>query len=328
MTGWLTTMLVLLATAMAFLLSGMEAGVFTLSRFRIRRMARQGQRRAAQLQGYLDDTERFLWTILVGNALALFVVVTVVSLELQRWFAGRPVAFWAAVVGVLLLLYVFADLLPKLLFRRFPNRLTLWGVGPFRFISVVLTPVVWATKWVSGRLLRLTGGQAFTGRLFGTRAELRQAIEESAPALSREELTLINRILDLQSLRVRDVLTPMDRALTLPAAGTVADLLDAVRRRRVSFVPLWQETPRGRRVLGVVSVARILFDERVEAGASLSRLVEPALFVDADMRLEGTLRSMQRARQRLAVVLDSERREIGVVTLNDMLRAMFGEVSV
>lgn len=328
MNPWMTAGTVLVAVAVAFLLSGMEAGVFALSRFRIRRLARQGGHRAARLQRYLDHPENFLWTILVGNAMASFVVVGSAALELRPWLSRSPAAFMAMMVAILLLYYVFADLLPKVLFRRFPNRLCLIGVPPFRLLHVVLSPFVWATESVSTRLLRWTGGRAFTGRLFGSRAELRHAIEESAQSLSSEEVAMINRILDLQNLRVRDVMTPMSKATSLPAEGTLSELLAVVREKRVSFVPLWKGQGRSRRILGVVSLASVLYEESIGESTGLESLVQPALFVDEDARLEAALQAMQRGRQRFAVVLDSGRRETGVISLNDILGSMFGEVRV
>lgn len=328
MNPWLTAGIVLIALAVAFLLSGMEAGVFALSRFRIRRLAREGGHRAARLQGFLDHPENFLWTILIGNTLATFTVVTTAALELRAWLGRSPVWFMVMMVAVLLMLYVFADLFPKLVFRRFPNRLCLVAVPLFRLLHVVLAPAVGATEWISGRLLRWTGGRAFTGRLFGSRAELRQAIEESAHSLSREEVAMINRILDLQNLRVRDLMTGMAKATTLPADGTVGDLLSVVRERRVSSVPLWKGRGRDRRVLGVVAVASLIYEAGHEPSHPLEALVQPALFVEMDAPLETALRAMQRGRQRFAVVLDRRRREVGVITLNDILGSMFGEVRV
>lgn len=320
--------LLVVGMGVAFLLSGMEAGVFALSRFRIRRLSRQGDRRAARLQHFLDHPEDFLWTILVGHTLAVVVVVALVTLRLEAWLGTRPFWFMAAVAGALLVLFVVADLLPKLLFRRFPNRLCLLGVGPFRLLHRVLSPVVGLTEWISRTLLRLTRGQAFTGRLFGSRAELRQVIEESAPSLSREEMAMINRILDLQNLRVRDVMTPMERAATLESNGTVGDLLALARERGVAHVPLWRRADGGRRVLGVVALPGLLYEGDPDPARSLETWVQPALFVDERTRLEDALRVMQRGRQRLAVVLGPGSVETGVVTLNDILRAMFGEVRV
>ncbi len=328
MNPWLTAGTGVVALGVAFLLSGMEAGVFALSRLRIRRLARQGGHRAARLQGYLDHPEDFLWTILIGNTIATFTVVTLSALELRARLVSSPGGFMALMMALLLVLYVFADFLPKLLFRRFPNRLCLMGVPFFRLLHVVLAPAVGATEWISNGLLRWTGGRAFTGRLFGSRAELRQAIEESAQSLSREEVDMINRILDLRNLRVGDRMTPIAEATSLPAEGSVGDLMDVVRLRRVSSVPLWKGVGRERRVLGVVSVALVIYEGGHELSHPLQSLVIPALFVQTDDPLEAALRTMQRGRQRFAVVLDVGRREVGVITLNDILGSMFGEVRV
>ncbi len=328
MTDGLLIALLALGLGIAGLLSGMETGVFALSRFRIRRLARLGNRRALRLQRFLEHPENFLWTILLGNILAIWMVITVITHRLERWFGSNSLLFMATVLAVLFLLHIFVDLLPKLLFRRFPNRLSLAGVGGFRLLHGCLAPMVAVVEGLSRRLTRLAGAPAMSGRLLGSRAELRHAIKESTTALSTEELTIVSRILDLQNLRVRDVMTPMDKSATLDARRTVADLLNLVRERHVSYVPVWKETGSVRRILGVVLLASLLFEEARDPSTPLELLVRPALFVDESARLEDALRMMQRARQRLGVVLGPQRTEIGVITLNDILRAMFGEVRV
>src|SRR5512133_2494241 len=81
--------------ALAFVLSGMEAGVMAMSRFRLRRQMRAGIRRAQLLHGYLENPEEFLWTILVGNTLATFAVFCVIGITLYNGCDGRPVLFAA-----------------------------------------------------------------------------------------------------------------------------------------------------------------------------------------------------------------------------------------
>ncbi len=326
MNPWMFAGIIALAVAVSTLLSGMEAGVFALSRFRIRRLARQGDARAIRLQRYLDQPENFLWTILIGNTLAAWVVISTVTIHVEEWLGDRPVLFLGGMGVVLFLFYAFADLIPKLVFRRYPNRLCLMGVVPFTVLHTVLSPLVSAVEGVSSILLHLRGGRAMGVRLLGSRAELRHVIQESSSSLTREELVMINRILDLQGLRVRDVMTPIDQAVTLDASQTVGELLDVVRERNVSYVPLWKYSGPQRRVLGVVTVSSIIFEENLPPSTPLDSLVQPALFLDESTRLEDALRQMQRARHRLAIVLNPARRETGVVTLNDILRAMFGEV--
>src|SRR6267142_2104176 len=119
-----------LCLALSFMLSGMEAGVFALSRLRIRQQMRAGRRSARVLYRYLENPENFLWTILVGNTVANFFILGWIVVLLHQAFSGHR--FWFAVVfGVIaFFFYAFSDLLPKMLFRQFPTRLCLYLARP------------------------------------------------------------------------------------------------------------------------------------------------------------------------------------------------------
>ena len=98
--------------ALSFMLSGMEAGVFALSRLRIRRQMRAGRRSAKVLHDYLEAPENFLWTILVGNTVANFVILGWAIIEFHHLLPGRHLWFVVAYVIFVFLFYAFFDLLP------------------------------------------------------------------------------------------------------------------------------------------------------------------------------------------------------------------------
>ena len=110
-----------------------------------------------------------------------------------------------------------------MLFRAFPNRLCLLLARPFRLVHNLLRPLVALVEWVSALLLRWSGGKAFTGTWFGNREELRMLMQDSAQDLSSEERAMINRVLDLQTITVRQVMTPFDRVASLPVNAAVGD---------------------------------------------------------------------------------------------------------
>ena len=139
---WAIFLVIALSLALSFFLSGMEAGVFALSRLRIRQLMRAGKPRAKVLHGYLEEPESFLWTIFVGNTLANFTAVTLAVVVLFQRFGGRPVLFWVIFWFGGFVFYAFCELLPKILFRTFPNRLCLALVGPFRLVYASLAPLV------------------------------------------------------------------------------------------------------------------------------------------------------------------------------------------
>src|SRR5687768_16814982 len=140
--GTLLVIVLPLCLATAALCAGMEAGIFTLGRWRIAQQMRAGQRSAARLYAYLQNTENFLWTILVGNTLALFFAMWIIAVALMRGLPDRPALFWLSYIASAFAFYAFCDLLPKTLFRRFPNRLCLSMSAPFGVLHIALFPIV------------------------------------------------------------------------------------------------------------------------------------------------------------------------------------------
>ncbi|PYJ92884.1 MAG: hypothetical protein DME23_26835, partial [Verrucomicrobia bacterium] len=224
--------------------------------------------------------------------------------------------------------YAICELLPKMLFRAFPNRLCLALVGPFRLAHATLSPlVVWLSRLARG-LLRWTGGRTFTGHLFGTREELRLVMQESAQAFTSEERSMINRVLDLQHLTVGQIATPLEKAATVTTQTPMREVLRLCRERNLTRLPVWQEEDGRRRVAGVVSLKTLLYQSDLDVTRTAGGYVKPALYVSDEMRVEEALRRMQRSGQRLAIVLGRDQREVGIVSLHDILKFIFGAVSL
>ena len=320
------TITIVVCLGLSFLLSGMEAGVFALSRVRVRQLMRKGSPAARLLHGYLASTENFLWTILVGNTLVNFVAMGVVFSRLYAKLYHRPILFLAAFALIVFLFYAFADLLPKMLFRTYPNRLTLSLVRPFRLVHLALAPLVGLMERAARRLLRWTGGHAYTAHVFGNRDELRFVMQESSQTFSSEERAMINRVLDLQNLTVGQVTRPLAVAITSTLNTPMARVLELCREHQLTRLPIFDTEGGQRRIVGLVSLRTVLYSAQFDPARPARDYVTPALYLDAGLRLDEALRRMQRAGQRLAIVLGSDRREAGILSVQDILNVLFGEV--
>ncbi len=327
--AWAIFIPILLALlVVSFVLSGMEAGVLSLNRLRIRNLMRKGGRRARLLHGWLEQPENFLWTILVGNTLANFLAGGLVVYALHRQFKHSPALFAGATLVMALLFYAWCELLPKMLFTRFPNRLSLLVAPLFRGIHFVLRPLVEVTTTLSNGLLRWTGGRVFTGHLFANRDELRRLMQESAQGMTNEERVMISRVLDLQNLTVRSVAVPWEKVVSVEVGTPMKQVMELFRQRQFTRMPVCESRTGRARVAGVLSLRHLLFQGEVDERKLAADYLQPALYLDEAMRLEDALRAMQRSGQRLGIVLARDRRELGVVSLEDILKAVFGEVSL
>ena len=321
-TGFIVCLLV------SFVLSGMEAGVFALSRLRVRQLVRAGQPSAKVLHGYLEHPENFLWTILVGNTVANFLILGWLVARLHEALSGRRVWFVVVFSVAVFLFYALFDLLPKMLFRTYPNRLCVLLARPFRFVHLALRPLVALVETFSGALLRWRGGKVFTGHLFGNREELRLVMQESAQPFTSEERTMINHVLDLQALTVRQVMKPLEQAVAMTAQTPASAALALCRERNLTRLPVWERRDGGQRIIGLLALNTLLYQPALDPNKPVSEYMKPALFLAEDLRLEVALRRLQRSGQRLAIVLGREQREIGILSLQDVLKVVFGEVSL
>lgn len=327
-TSILTGLLLAACLALSFLLSGMEAGVFALNRLRVRHLARAGRPSARLLHDFLEHPENFLWTILVGNTLANFIILGWVVAKLHDQFPGRYLIITGLFAVIVFLFYALFDLLPKMLFRAHPNQLCLSAARIFRPVHFVLRPLVAVVETTAAVALRWTGGHAFTGRPFGNREEMRAVMQESAQAFTTGERAMINRVLDLQNFTVRQIAMPLAQVVAAETQMPVGNALVLARERKFSRLPVWETRAGQRRIAGLLILGSLLFRDDLDLQKPVSAHMTPALFLDEDTRLEDALRRMQRAGERLAIVLGRDRQESGVVTLEDILKVMFGEVKL
>jgi len=325
-TDILLTLIVIVCVALSFLFSGIETGVLALNRFRVRQRMRTGDRRAVVLHGFLENPEDFLWTILVGNTVVNFIIFSLGAIQLYYWLGDRPILWAMVFLPAVFVFYIACELVPKTLFQRSPNRLTMVLALPFRWIHRILAPLVAVAGWFSRGLLHWTGGKAFTGRLFGSREELRFIMQESAPGLTSEEKTMINRVLDLPNLRVRHVMVPLSNTIKVEATLPLFLVLGICRERGLTRVPVVDATTK--RINGVINLEYILYLDELDTTKAAREYIQAPFFLPEELHLEEALRRMQHTGCRLAVVLGLDHRETGIISLQDILKVIFGEVTL
>ena len=322
----LVLLVALLCVTLSFLFSGMETAVLALNRFRIRQGMRSGDRRAAVLHGFLQNPEDFLWTILVGNTVVNFVIFSLCVMRLPDWAGHRRIAEGVVFLAGVFIFYIVCELAPKTLFQRYPNRLALAWAGPFRLIHRLLAPLVAVVAWFSRGLLHWTGGQAHTGHLFGSREELRFIMQDAAPSLTTEERAMINRVLDLPNLRVRHVMLPLASAVTIASNRPLSEAIGLCRHLKLTRIPA--RDAQNSRITGIINLEQILFSNEVNYEKPVRDFMQAVFYLPEDLHLEEALRSLQHTGARLAVVLGRDNREAGIITLQDVLKVIFGEVTL
>jgi putative hemolysin len=318
--GWIVCL------GLSFVLSGMEAGVFALNRVRLRQQARSGQRTAVRLMKFLANPEQFLWTLLIGNTLVNFFVLAWVLNVLETHLRQWPVALWVIFAVVVFDFYTLFDLLPKRLFRLSPNRFCTLFAGPVRWVHIGLRPVVKIVHWGADLMAEWRHESALSGRLFGNREELRVVMQESALGFTSDERLLINRVMDLNSVTARQLMKPIQLAVTVNMDTRLSEVFKVAREQGRSRFPVWDVQQNKRSIAGMLDLDLVVYREDLEPDASIARFVKPAVFVNENLPVESALRRMRRTGQQLVVVVGRNQRELGLLAMQDVLKRIFGDV--
>ena len=309
---WLAVALCLLVS---FVFSGIEAGILSVNRVRLRNRVDQRDRAAIRLNRLLEQPERLLVTVLVvTNLMNIFAI----TLTVQEFVARCGVWGYAAAFAAFLPVYLFAlELLPKSLFRRFPYRALAALTGPLRLADLLLSPLHAVGSAVSRALFKKRPEPE--RKLFVAREDFKYWTIESerTGALSTDEREMIHNVVDFRGVQAKDVMTPLADVRTLGAQADIAELLAASRATGFERWPLVGE---GGEIAGLVQV----FDVALEG--AVRGPVEPyqrrIVTVAENEPAYSVLRKLRAARITLAVVSGADGKQVGVVVWEDLIRRL------
>lgn len=309
----------LLVTVSAFF-SASEIAVFSLEDHRLSSLAAEPG--GDTLTAIRADPHRLLVTVLVGNN---FVNVAIASLT-TALFVDRVGGDAGVVVSTLFastVILVFGEIVPKSYGVANPERVALRVARPLRALQVVLSPVVAVFEAVSGAINRLTGGSRDIERPYVTREEIVALVEtaEELGIVEADEQAMIERVFRFNATAVGSVLVPRADVVAVDVGSSVRAAVEACASNRVARLPVY-EGDLGR-VLGYVDVRDLV---AAPPDADLRQLARPALHVSEGRELDEVLAELQAARSELAIVYDEFGTVKGVVTMEDVVEEIVGEI--
>ena len=314
--------LIVLAVLVTAFFSAAEMAFIGANRLRLRHLAEAGNRTAARYLEAFKRPERLLSTAMIGVTLAHIIASTVATWALLP-MAGNL----AAVIVTLALtpiLLVFGEVIPKAVAREWATALILSVFRLFELATLVLSPLTWATNAIVAPMLRLLGRARTSTRQFVSREELKVLLQmEPAEAdVTTSEAEMIDKIFDLGETAVREVMVPLVDVAALPDSATPDDAVLLMAERGFSRIPVF--TDRVFNIVGVVTAMDLL--RRGADAPDLRSLMRPATYAPETKRIDDLLREMQKARLQLAVVVDEYGGAVGIVTLEDIVEEVVGEI--
>ncbi len=316
--------IVLASLCMSAFFSGAETGVMSVSRARLRRLLQEGRLQVRPLEKLLVRLEDPILTCLIGTNLFNVLISALLTMEFSRRYGPRG-EWYAVLVGATLVIF-FGEILPKVMFREHPERLTLASARPLVFFNHILAPVRWILRGYSGLWRRVIPGQE-EGSGLDRRSLSVLLLSNSVPTRHEEHFAqVMNRFLELADVNLGLIMRPLDRLVTVGPAATVGECLAIASASGFSRLPVTGEDGRG--LFGYVLIRDLLFLGLEEHVRPVPRALRRGfLLVDGRMSPYELFEELHSQGRQLAVVVDPAGNPLGMVTLEDLIESVMGSIS-
>ena len=328
------TILSLLAIIVLLLLSGIFSGSETAltaaSRARVWRLAQEGSKRAATVRRLLENKEDLLGALLLGNNLVNITASTLTASLFLRHFGEAGGAY--ATIAMTVVVVIFSEVLPKTYAISNPDRMAM-GVGPaVSFVTRLFGPIVRLVQHLVRMTLRLFGIDISAQQnVLSASEEIRGVVDlhASKGTLVKAHKDMVGSVLDLDEVRLEDVMVHRRNMVSINLDQPPEEILRQVVAARYTRLPVWQGNPEN--VVGVLNAKDILRAVH-RAGGDVSAVdirgvMSEPWFVPETTTLREQLNAFRERRSHLALVVDEYGAIMGVITLEDILEEIVGEIA-
>jgi Mg2+/Co2+ transporter CorB len=327
---WLAVATVLVCLLLSAVFAASETAMTASSRVTMLRLEKQGDRRAAIVNRLLDARERMIGALLLGNNAVNIVASSLATGILFAWFGERGVIY--ATLVMTFTIVVFGEVLPKTAAFNAPDHIALMVARPLRWTVRLFTPVLGAIEWLVRRLLALFGMHVGEDQsILSPHEELRGAVDllHHEGGVEKQDRDMFSGLLDLRDLTVSDVMIHRTEMITVCADDPPEEVVKAALDAAVTRVPLWRDRPEN--IVGILHAKDLLRAIHAARGdlakIDIAAVTRPPWFVPDIRPLSDQLKAFRRRKTQLALVVDEYGEVMGLVTLEDILEEIVGDIS-
>lgn len=316
-----TLIIILLCIIMSAYFSATETAFSSLNRIRIKNMADKGNKRAALVLKLSEDYDRLLSTILIGNNIVNIACASLSTLLFVRLLgedAGASVS--TAVTTVIVL--VFGEVSPKSIAKESPEKFSMFSAPILNFMAVLLTPLNFLFKQWKKVLSRFFHSSASQGI---TEEELITIVEEARQdgGIDEQEGDLLRNALEFNELKAADILTPRIDVVGVNVCAGAEEIASVFTETGYSRLPVYQGSIDN--IVGIL-YHKDFYNKIYGTGKGIKDVIRPALFITRHKKISQLLQELQASNHHIAVVIDEFGGTVGIVTLEDILEELVGEI--
>jgi putative hemolysin len=319
----LEIVILIILVVLSGLFSGAEIALFSLSNIKVRKLIRARRRGARTLKKLKSNPHRMLVTILIGNNVVNIGAAALATVVTMNIFGSMGVGIATGIMTFLIL--VFGEIVPKSFFHQNAEKMSLLVAQPLYVLTYLLYPIIIVVEIISKGVLRMAGVKRRKDEVTEDEIIAALSLGAEAGAIDRDEEEMMQNVIDFGDSTVSEVMTPLKRMVTITPEKELSDVLAKMLQTRYSRLPVYDK--KHRKVIGVVNLRNILKYIRAKKFETpVSRVLDSILSLrDTDM-LDDAFDSLKEHSTHMAVVLDARRRVKGIVTMEDLLEEIVGEI--
>ena len=313
--------LVISIIAVSLLLQGFFAGseiaLISCDKVKIKSLADEGSRSAKLVMSSFAKVEQFISTTLVGINLSLITSTIVLTFYIQERFGAGGELYTVLILSPLII--IFGQVVPKAVFQKKRNTIILWAIYPLWFATKVFYPILIFVNIFTRKLLNLIGSTEDT---YITREELINVIEGDAttPTVDYKE-RIIKRIFRFSETTVEEIMIPLVHVSALGEDTKVGDAVKMIKETGHSRIPIYSS-----RVDDITGILHSFYILGADPNEAVRNYTKPPFYVPESKPVDELLDEMKEGKAGMAVVVDEYGGAVGVITLEDILEEVVGEI--
>ena len=320
------TFLLIILLVLAAITAASEISIIAVSHIKLKKLASEGSKTAHIILKILETPERFFSTILVSNDIVdalIAVLVTAVIIRLMGESNG-----WGVVVATIVssFLIIVSEVTAKTIAARHSEKASFLLARPIQWLIKISTPIVWGLEIIINGLTNLLGAGGKGKPSLVTEEEIRALIKIGVveDAVHKEKYKMLSKVFDFSDAVVKAVMTPKKDIVAIDSSAGLDDILEHVVESGYSRLPVYQGSPDN--IVGMINMKDLLNLSHNRELIGFQEIVYPATFVSESKKVTELLKEFQKGHTHLAVVTDSHNKVIGIVTLEDLVEEIVGEI--
>ena len=317
--------IILLCVVMSAYFSATETAFSTFNKIRVKNLAEKGNKRAARALELSENYDTLISTILIGNNIVNILGASLATLYFTDLLKDGSIAQFATTIStavMTLVVLTFGEISPKTLAKQLPEKFVLFATPLISLLVIIFTPLSFIFKLLQNLLSRIFKAEEDQGM---TEEELISIIEEATEEgdLDEEESTLIKSAIEFNELEVGDIFTPRIDITAVRSDISKAELAKVFTESGYSRIPIYDDDLDN--IHGIVYY-KDFFSDAHTAGISISEIIKPVMYVTKTQKINDVLKDLQEKQMHLAIVTDEYGSTAGLVTLEDILEEIVGEI--